>query len=144
MALTGWSSLLVVVLSVMFLTAYVIAWRLIPDPTGSGTHKQLGLPPCTIQTLFGFPCPTCGMTTSFAHFVRGEWVQAARANASGLILACFGALFLPWAAVSLMRKEYWLIRQPDLWSFGILIGWMSVTILEWTMRHYLPRFFGSS
>ncbi|MCA9567665.1 MAG: hypothetical protein KC656_07475, partial [Myxococcales bacterium] len=32
------------------------AW-LTPNPTGHATHLQLGLSPCTILTLTGYPCP---------------------------------------------------------------------------------------
>lgn len=122
----------------MFAAAFALAAWLTPDPQGLGTHRQLGFPPCTILTLFKFPCPTCGMTTSFAHFVRGEWIDAARANASGLILACCGMLFLPWAVVSLIRKDYWLIEHPGLWMGSLLIGWMLICLLEWTARHFVP------
>lgn len=128
------STILVAGLSLLFLAVFAVAMRLDPDPRGLGTHQQLGFPPCTILTLFDFPCPTCGMTTSFAHFVRGEWASAARSSTSGLLLACLGTLYLPWAAISLYRKECWRIRQPDLWFFGLLTGWMIVTVLEWLVR----------
>src|SRR5205085_6174191 len=41
-------------------------------PLAMGTHRQLGLPPCNFQRLTGLPCPSCGMTTSFALLVRGD------------------------------------------------------------------------
>ena len=41
----------------------VAAW-LTPDELGVGSHQQLGLPPCSMLTLTGYPCPTCGMTTA--------------------------------------------------------------------------------
>ncbi len=138
--LVGWSRLPIIGTSVLFATAFAIAVWLRPDPSGFGTHQQLGFPPCTIYTYFKIPCPTCGMTTSFAHFVRGEWIDAARANTGCLILACFGALYLPWSIVSLTRKEYWKIEQPSLWFFGILCGWMLITIIEWTVRDLVPWF----
>lgn len=138
--MVGWSRLLIGGASLMCLATFALAIWLTPDPSGSGTHQQLGFPPCTIKSLFQIPCPTCGMTTSFAHFVRGEWSQAARANASGLILACWGAMFVPWSIVSWYRKEYWRITRPDLWCFGILCGWMLISLLEWSLRHLLlPR-----
>ena len=60
---------------------------LTPDTRGLGTHEQLGHPPCTVVLLTGYPCPTCGMTTAFAHTVRGELLSAFRAQPAGLAMA---------------------------------------------------------
>lgn len=68
-------------------TILAVAGTLVPDRSGMGSHRQLGLPPCTSVVLFGYPCPTCGMTTAFAHTVRGQLVAAFRAQPAGLILA---------------------------------------------------------
>lgn len=81
------------------------------------------------------------MTTSFAHFVRGEWLRAARANFSGLLLALGCAVYLPWSAVSIRRRRTWLIGQPDLWGFALFSGWLIIVVLEWGGRHILPRLF---
>src|SRR5262245_31491696 len=43
-----------------------------PSPLGYGTHRQLGLLPCSFRRITGYPCPSCGMTTAFAWFVRGQ------------------------------------------------------------------------
>jgi hypothetical protein len=62
-----------------------------PDPRGFGTHEQLGLPPCGFRACTGIPCPTCGVTTSFAHFARGEVAPAFRAQpigAVGFLVVC--------------------------------------------------------
>ena len=58
------------------LAGFGLAGRLSPDPRGYGTHQQLGLPGCTFQMLTQWPCPSCGGTTAFAHFVRGQWPSA--------------------------------------------------------------------
>lgn len=65
-----------------------VALRLKPSPTGIGTHQQLlqGTPPCTLVVLLGYPCPTCGMTTAFAHGVRGQWLRAFHAQPAGFLL----------------------------------------------------------
>ena len=63
------------------------AWRIDPGRATAGTHRQLGLPPCGFLLMTGLPCPTCGMTTAFAHTVRGDWLMAVRSQAAGLILA---------------------------------------------------------
>ena len=73
--LVGWSLFL--------LGGFALAYALEPDPRGFGTHQSLGLPPCTFRALFGIPCPSCGMTTSFSHFMHGNLWQAFRANAGG-------------------------------------------------------------
>lgn len=73
-----------------------------PDgtPRVRGTHQQLGLPPCNFMALSGKPCPSCGMTTSFALLVRGDVEASLRANWAGTILALVWAVTLVWALAS--------------------------------------------
>jgi len=52
-----------------------------PDPSGIGTHRQLGLPPCLICLATGRErCPSCGLTTGISHLIRGHWAQASAAH----------------------------------------------------------------
>ena len=51
------------------------AW-LTPDPSGMGTHRQLGLGGCAVLTMTGLPCPMCGMTTTFTHMAHFQVVEA--------------------------------------------------------------------
>ena len=69
------------------LTVLGIATWLEPDPRGYGTAEQLGTGPCGVLVMTGLPCPTCGMTTAFAHTVRGQWGQAFLAQPGGFVLA---------------------------------------------------------
>ncbi|MDB5305905.1 MAG: hypothetical protein JWO38_107 [Gemmataceae bacterium] len=73
-----------------------------PDgaPRSMATHTQLGLPPCNFVVMTGKPCPSCGMTTSFALLVRGDVGASARANWVGTALAVFWAGLLVWAVAS--------------------------------------------
>src|SRR5947209_922408 len=66
------------------------------QPRTMETHVQLGLPPCTFRVITGVPCPSCGMTTSFALLVRGDVKNSLRANAAGTVLAVIGLAFIPW------------------------------------------------
>jgi hypothetical protein len=69
------------------LIVLLIAAGLSPSPAGEGTHTQLGLPPCGWVIRFGKPCPTCGMTTAFAHAAHmGLW-EGFKTQPMGLLLA---------------------------------------------------------
>lgn len=72
----------------------VAAW-LSPSGDGHGTHEQLGLAPCTWVALFDKPCPTCGMTTSFAHTADASFLTAATTQPLGMLLA-IGAAAMFW------------------------------------------------
>ena len=61
-------------------------------PLSHGTHRHLGLPPCAMKTLTGFPCPSCGMTTSISLFMHGDLAAASEANWAGIIVAGLGLL----------------------------------------------------
>ncbi len=67
---------------------------LMPEQSGIGTHQQLGSAPCSRLMLTGYPCPTCGMTTAFAHAVRGELFYAFHAQPAGLALALLTMLIV--------------------------------------------------
>ena len=94
-----WSGrLLSLAIALAALGVLVTAVRLPPSPTGEGTHTGLGLQRCQFLATTGLPCPTCGMTTSFAWFVRANWVASFYVQPMGFALAlATGALF--WAAL---------------------------------------------
>ena len=64
----------------------VAAW-MDPSGDGHGTHEQLGLPPCTWVALFDQPCPTCGITTAFAHSADCSLMEAAATQPLGMLLS---------------------------------------------------------
>lgn len=102
-----------------------------PDVAGLGTHRQLGLPPCSMIVLTGYPCPTCGMTTAFAHFVRGQGLAALRAQPGGAVLALVTLISVLLAARTLVTGRppnlpAWLARWelPPLIVAGLIVlGW---------------------
>jgi hypothetical protein len=74
-------------LAVLLLAAY-----LTPSPSGMGTHRDgLGLPPCNFLRTTGLPCPSCGMTTSFAWFAKGNLLASAYVQPMGTVLALLAA-----------------------------------------------------
>jgi len=79
---------------------------LTPDPAGHGTHTALGLPPCGMLVVTGHPCPTCGVTTSFALAARGRFAEAFITQPMGLItfLGAAGGLLALLAALATGRS----------------------------------------
>ncbi|MBX3356094.1 MAG: DUF2752 domain-containing protein [Phycisphaeraceae bacterium] len=80
------------VVAVVALAVLLIAARLEPSPFGIGTHQQLGLPACSWPLAFGLPCPSCGMTTAFAHAADGHFIAAIKAQPFGALLALATAM----------------------------------------------------
>ncbi len=111
-----------------------VAVVLRPSPLGHGTHQQLGLPPCTFEVLFHRRCPSCGMTTAWAHVVRGQWIRAARANMGGTLLALAAIVAAPWALVcaALGRAYRWLPSERAMVGAGL--GFLGLTLAEWAWR----------
>jgi hypothetical protein len=114
------------------------AW-LRPNAAGLGTHQQLGLPPCTMRVVAGIRCPSCGMTTSWSHMMRGQVLQSFAANSGGALLALAAAVGGPWAMVSGVRGRWWG-GMPNEWMFaGISVAIMVVTLIDWGVRLYLEQ-----
>ena len=111
-----------------------VARALQPNPQGRGTHQQLGLPPCTFVALFGRPCPTCGMTTSWAWLMRGHVVAALRSNASGALLGMLALAGVPWLLVSAARGR-WLPGTPGPEvTAGMAVALVAIALIQWGWR----------
>ncbi|MEY2713628.1 MAG: hypothetical protein RLZZ217_1477 [Planctomycetota bacterium] len=104
----------------------VIAAFLRADPSGLGTHVQLGMPTCSWPTAMGITCPSCGMTTAFAHAAAGDLLASFRTQPMGFLLAvlCTAAAMLGLlGAATGSRLGYWLCRSPGRaawWTFGAI------------------------
>lgn len=100
-------------------------------PLRMGTHQQLGFPPCNFVILTGKPCPSCGMTTSFSLFVRGDLVNSMQANPVGLLLAGFLVLLLPWGVASLWNGRSLYIRSIQIAGLVVLGFFVGLSMLRW-------------
>lgn len=65
-------------------------------PRSHGTHRQLGLPACTLKSLTGVGCPSCGMTTTFSLVMHGDPVAAWHTNWAGCVIAGLSLLGTAW------------------------------------------------
>lgn len=116
-----------------------VARRLEPDPRGSGTHTQLGLAPCLFARVTGRPCPSCGMTTAFAWFVRGRLARAWSCNPAGCLLAAAGLSLIPWLVAGAARGRPVGCRSLEPPLIGLVVAAVTLSLLSWTLRLILGR-----
>jgi hypothetical protein len=116
------------------LAGFWLASRLDPDPRGYGTHQRLGLPPCSFQLLCGLKCPSCGSTTCFAHYVRGDWSAAIRSNPGAFGLAIVCTAMIPWGAWSVWTGRLWRLDEPATAFLWLLVSIVTISIVQWIVR----------
>ena len=108
---------------------------LTPAAAGVGTHRQLGLAPCTMLAASGWPCPMCGMTTTFALLAHGRPLDALVNQPFGPVLfalTCVAAV-LGWtdafAGRDMVGRSLGWLRPREArvaWGLlaGMLVGWV--------------------
>ncbi len=122
-------------IAAMLTAVFVAAFRIHPydadgTPRTSATHMQLGMPPCNFVVLTGKPCPSCGMTTSFALLVRGDVSASVRANWVGSIICVLWAGTLVWAVASgLWGKPLFVRPGRGELIFTVVVGAVLVLML---------------
>ena len=115
---------------------FALARQLTPSPTGFGTHEQLGLAPCWILTQTGVRCPSCGMTTAWAHLVRGNISAALQANLGGVLAGVAAAAAAPWLLASALAGR-WLVAKPRLiWLLTSGSIWLGLVVIDWVRRFF--------
>lgn len=111
----------------------IAAW-LSPDGRGYGTHEQLPFQgPCGFLLSTGYPCPTCGMTTAFAHTMEGNWISAIQTQPGGWALAvgCGLAIFMSLWILKTGRLPIWFI----LWvtPFRFFVTMLTLLLGSWAV-----------
>ncbi|MBV8553911.1 MAG: DUF2752 domain-containing protein [Planctomycetaceae bacterium] len=136
----GWPTRRALVLAALGLVGVLgVARQLEPDPRGFGTHTQLGLAPCAFALVTGHPCPTCGMTTSFAWFARGRFDRSWRANPAGSVLALTCVALVPWLLAGAARGRPPGFRSLDRPLIGLVVATVALSLVSWTLRLILGR-----
>ena len=126
-----WVRGILVAMAVGLVAVFATAWHIVPyaedgTPLRMASHRQLGLPPCTFSEVTGVPCPSCGMTTSFALLVRGDAGNSMRANWVGTLLAIACMLAIPWAFASVLLGRAVFIRSLER---ALIFAVMSLLVL---------------
>jgi hypothetical protein len=116
----------------------IVARQVVPydddgNPLRMGSHQSIGLPQCNFLVWFGKPCPSCGMTTSFAFLVRGDVWNSVRANFVGTGLALFCIFLIPWTIWTAIRGRLVLVQSIEV-PLGISVGVFTVVLLvRWAL-----------
>ena len=124
-----------------FATASVlmIAVHLEPSSSGMGTHHQLGLSPCGFFTETGYPCPMCGMTTSFALYSQLQPLDGFLNQPFSAVLFG-GTVFL--FCISLQELIRPTGRLVNLWKIGLdhqhRLAWFLLIFMSlgWLVKLY--------
>jgi hypothetical protein len=119
-----------------------IAAVLTPAAAGVGTHRQLGLAPCTMLAATGWPCPMCGMTTTFALLAHLRPVDALLNQPFGPVLfaltcvaAAVGWIDLLAAPDVIGRMFRWLRPREARVAWGLLAGMMGGWLYKAATMH---------
>lgn len=109
----------------------------------AGTHQQLGLPECNFKAMVGAPCPSCGMTTSFALLMHADVWNSLKANFAGTALCAFGLVFVPWAFASAFFGRFVFIRHLELVVFRLALIFLVVLFGRWIVVLIMDLFFSA-
>jgi hypothetical protein len=147
--LRGWVRGLLVGVVLGLVAVFGVALWLNPyNPDGSPrtmeTHRQLGLRKCTFYEMTGVPCPSCGMTTSFALLMHGDLGNSLRANAVGTLLALFGLALIPWAVASVALNRPLFVRSLERALTVVVILLLGLMMLRWVIVLGWAWYFGKS
>ena len=116
------------------LAVLITAAMLTPSSAGHGTHTQLGLPPCGFLVYTGYPCPGCGLTTSFSNMIRFQVGGAFHANPFGILLFLCTAAMVPLSLFGMVRRTPVVDTLDRLHAEKIAIGLSIVSITVWVIR----------
>lgn len=128
------------------ITVLGLARWLTPDASGVGTHQQLGLGGCSVLTLTGWPCPMCGMTTTFSHLAHFELIQGLLNQPFGLYLfsATLIATALGLSDLLVPRGRWrkalrWVERRETAVAVSLLVGMFAGWVYKSALMHgFLP------
>ncbi|MFH1465987.1 MAG: DUF2752 domain-containing protein [Pseudomonadota bacterium] len=110
-----------------------------PAAAGVGTHQQLGLGTCTMLQLTGYPCPMCGMTTTFTLAMHGRLLDALLCQPFGLALF---SLTVATALVALLELVAPRRRWRRFWDWlGLKEGWIAGALLLGLLLGWVHKIF---
>jgi hypothetical protein len=137
-----WVRVGLLVVALGLIGVFILAGSLDPygkdgSPLRLETHRQLGFPRCTFYHWAGVPCPSCGMTTSFALLVRGDVAASLRANLAGTLLGVACLFYIPWSLTCILRRRLFLVRSLERTVTVFLTIFLAVMLIRWGLVLWL-------
>jgi len=74
------------------------------------------------------------MTTSWSHAVRGQFIEAAKANAGGFLLAVLAAVTAAGALVMAASGRRWKLVTNFGVGVAVALAVLGVTMVDWIIR----------
>ena len=113
-----------------------------PDPSGVGTHLQLGLSECFVLERMGLPCPMCGMTTTFSLMAHFDPITAILNQPFGVVLFLLTLVACTVGIMDLVRPDRnwlkaarWLGARDRSLALALLAamigGWLYKIVQMW-------------
>jgi hypothetical protein len=136
----AWAIVFVGVVSI-----FCLASQLTPNPHGMGTHQQIRLlggymPECgfVVWTRVvwgtGYPCPSCGFTTTFAHAMHGHLLAAIVNQPFGFLVFLTFAAFVP-VSLACTIGQISPLRATDHWRWRWILGTLALLwLLGWIYK----------
>ena len=85
------------------------------DPSGAGTHQQMGFPPCGMLATTGIPCPTCGCTTAVTHLAHGHVIMSFLTQPFGFAVGALALILLPLTLIGVVTGIW---KGPSMFVLG--------------------------
>jgi Protein of unknown function (DUF2752) len=89
---------------------------------------------CAFKVLTGIPCPTCGLTRSLCHALRGEWSASLGYHPAGIALALALIGWTIWSAAEAGRGELVADRVRRQLSSAMLTSGIAISVGVWLAR----------
>ena len=117
---------LLAIITTMIALSYALPWL--------RSHHLFYSPPCIFYTVTRVPCPICGMTRSFIHTARGEFLSAFRMHLLGPPLFMMMAVAVAYLTVSLVSG--YRLRYSLSPLTGRVIFWSALGVLltAWILK----------
>ena len=89
---------------------------------------------CEFKSTFGLPCPTCGITRSFAAIVSGDLSQAFTYNFMGPLLVLVLITYVFQNIFELIIDHRIFIRNNKRFSTNLIILFFLLWFVYWIIR----------